>query len=58
MLDKNVQEDDANVSIMGATKEDLKNWGYDQQGVSLKEATKKAGGVMDKEALMKLYGVE
>lgn len=58
MLDKNVTQEDGAVSVMGATKEDLKNWGYDQQGVSLAEATKKAGGVMDKEQLMKLYKVE
>jgi hypothetical protein len=57
MLDKNVKMDEGAVSIMGATKEDLKNWGYDQQGISLKEATKKAGGVLEKEDLMKLYGV-
>ncbi len=56
MLDKNIKDEKGAVSIMGATQEDLKNWGMDQQGVSLTEATKKAGGVLDKEQLLKLYG--
>lgn len=58
MLDKNVKQDGTNVSIVGATKEDLKNWGYDQQDISLREATKKAGGTLTQEEMMKLYGVE
>lgn len=57
MLDKNVQQEGGSVSVMGATKEDLKNWGYDQQTVSLAEETKKKGG-LNKEELMKLYGVK
>lgn len=57
MLDKNVQEEGGNVSIIGATKEDLKNWGYDEPTVSLAKATKKAGG-LNKEEMMKLYGVK
>src|SRR5207249_4657887 len=56
MLDKNVKQDNANVSIMG-TKEDLARLGYGQQDISLKEATAKAGGVLDQEAMLKLYNV-
>lgn len=57
MLEKNVKEDGGDVSIMGATKEDLKNWGYDQLGSSLHEATKKAGGELNQEQMMRLAGI-
>ena len=57
LLEKAGGGDNDNISIFGATQEDLKNWGYDQQGVSLQKATQDAGGEMNLEELMKLHGV-
>jgi hypothetical protein len=46
------------VSVMGATKEDLKKLKQDNTGsVSLEDAAKKKGGSLSFEDLMKLHGV-
>ncbi len=58
VLEKTNKIEGGNVSLVGATEEDLKFLGYEQTGaVSLMKATEDAGGMMDMEALMKLHGI-
>ena len=61
ILDKAGDKDNAAVSLVGASKEDLENLGLDnsEQGgrtISLSEAAKKKGGSLDMKDLIKLHG--
>lgn len=57
VLEKAARGDNDNISIMGATREDLKNYGYEQEGVDIAKATREAGGTLDMEAILKLQGL-
>lgn len=57
VLEKAARGDNDNISLMGATREDLKNYGYDQEGIDIAKATREAGGTLDMEAILKLQGL-
>ena len=58
MLDKNVKNEDGEVSVFGATNEDFENWGYENQESPLRKATREAGGELSKEQIMALQGIK
>lgn len=56
-LEKAARGDNDNISLMGATQEDLKNYGYQGEGIDIAKATREAGGTLDMEAILKLQGL-